>query len=142
MKTYQECKDRVMEIELGLTWDDWMLHHDLPKGRFVIEYEQQAADMYADQFKIKLSPDRVLTQKEFNNQYEHYQELLNLEDVAGFYADQFSMAHAERNKLKEAAPEPTEEEVDQAAVNSIRYDNYALSFKDGAYWYKQKTNRK
>ncbi|MGA9651944.1 hypothetical protein [Pedobacter sp.] len=62
--------------------------------------------------------------------------------LSKFYGQDLSDCDLVEFEFKEAAPEPTEEEIDQAAVSSIRYDNYALSFKDGAYWCKQKTNRK
>ena len=147
MKTFQDCKDEVIEVEYGLTWDDWLLHHELPKGRFVKEYEQQSADLYASQFKIHLSPDRILTQEEFNKQYQHYQELLNLEDVAGFWKENFDMANAERNKLKESTPvttEPTEEEIKDGERNwhnRTIVKNQLITWIAAIDWYKAKIGR-
>lgn len=44
--------------------------------------------------KLTEDPERLL------KMYADYTELLTLADTAGWYAEQFQMANAERNKLK------------------------------------------
>lgn len=142
MKTFQECKD---EVAMNCHYNNWADMRDTMKIADIdMDYvEYQAAELYAGQFIIQLSPGRILTQEEFNKVYQHYQEILMNEDVAGFYGDQFAMANAERNKLKEVAPEPSEDETRKAYLDSpFATDMQEWYIWWGAIdWYKKQINR-
>ncbi len=116
MKTFQDFKDEVAKRK-GKKFKF------LPSSVY-----NEAVELYAAQFKIYLSPDRILTQEEFNKQYEHYQEILQLEDVVRFHAES-------------VIAEPTEEEVDKAWDDWYRDNggsNTGSAWDSAIEWYKTK----
>lgn len=82
---------------------------DNDEAREMFTVSIRAMERYKNQYALQINPEpeykwseleKIAPPEKWLKVYEHYQELLTKQDVAGFWQEQFAIADAERNDLK------------------------------------------